>query len=57
MNSFEQTNSIVAEVIQKIGNKITLSNYLTTNYHDPTALPHQKMAVLNWMNSFVINVA
>ncbi|AGG05575.1 GntR family transcriptional regulator [Bacillus cereus] len=55
MNSFEQTNSIVAEVIQKIGDKNYIEQLL--NYHDPTALPHQKMAVLNWMNSFVINVA
>jgi len=52
--SFEQTNSIVAETIQKVVDKKYLEQLL--NYNDPTGLPHQKTAGLNWMKSFGINV-
>ncbi|WP_273485028.1 PLP-dependent aminotransferase family protein [Desulforamulus ruminis] len=51
--SFEQTNSIVAEVIQKVVGKSYLEQLL--NYNDPTGIPHQKTAGLNWMESFGIH--
>ncbi|MFP3124870.1 PLP-dependent aminotransferase family protein [Ectobacillus funiculus] len=50
--SFEQTNSIVAETIPKVMDKSYLAQLL--NYNDPTGIPHQKTAGLNWMNSFGI---
>ncbi|TXR78274.1 PLP-dependent aminotransferase family protein [Bacillus sp. BF9-10] len=52
--SFEQTNSIVAGTIQKVVDKKYLEQLL--NYNDPTGLPHQKTAGLNWMKSFGIDV-
>lgn len=52
--SFEQSNSIVAETIQKVVDKKYLEHLL--NYNDPTGLPHQKTAGLNWMKSFGIDV-
>ncbi|MGE7758491.1 PLP-dependent aminotransferase family protein [Peribacillus sp. NPDC097895] len=51
--SFEQTNDIVAETIQKTVNKSYLKQLL--NYNDPTGIPHQKTAALNWMESFGIH--
>ncbi|MED4727803.1 putative HTH-type transcriptional regulator YjiR [compost metagenome] len=52
--SFEQTNGIVAEIIQKVADKRYLEKLL--NYNDPTGIPHQKTAGLNWMDSFGIHV-
>ncbi|MDM5357025.1 PLP-dependent aminotransferase family protein [Peribacillus sp. RS7] len=52
--SFEQTNGIVTEVIQKVVDKKYLEQLL--NYNDPTGIPHQKTAGLNWMKSFGIQV-
>lgn len=51
--SFEQTNGIVAEVAQKVAEKNYLEKLL--NYNDPTGIPHQKTAGLNWMESFGIH--
>ncbi|WP_050183737.1 PLP-dependent aminotransferase family protein [Domibacillus robiginosus] len=50
--SFEQTNEIVAEAIQKVTEKKYLNQLL--NYNDPTGIPHQKTAGLNWMEPFGI---
>jgi DNA-binding transcriptional MocR family regulator len=50
--SFEQTNGIVSETLQKTVNKSYLEQLL--NYNDPTGIPHQKTAALNWMESFGI---
>ncbi len=47
--SFEQSNGIVAEMIQKVADKSYLEQLL--NYNDPTGIPHQKTAGLNWMES------
>ncbi|HZG74015.1 MAG TPA: PLP-dependent aminotransferase family protein [Chondromyces sp.] len=51
--SFEQTNGIVTDSIQKAANKGYLEQLL--NYNDPTGIPHQKTAALNWMESFGIH--
>ncbi|MFD4815808.1 aminotransferase-like domain-containing protein [Peribacillus butanolivorans] len=51
--SFEQTNDIVKDTIQKTVNKSYLKQLL--NYNDPTGIPHQKTAALNWMESFGIH--
>lgn len=50
--SFEQTNGIVTDTLQKVVNKSYLEQLL--NYNDPTGIPHQKKAALNWMESFGI---
>lgn len=50
--SFEQTNGIVADMIQKVANKSYVEQLL--NYNDPTGIPHQITAALNWMESFGI---
>jgi DNA-binding transcriptional MocR family regulator len=50
--SFEQTNAIVKDIIQKVVDKRYLEQLL--NYNDPTGIPHQKTAALNWMESFGI---
>ncbi|NRD79814.1 PLP-dependent aminotransferase family protein [Bacillus sp. BRMEA1] len=50
--SFEQTNAIVKDTIQKVADKKYLEQLL--NYNDPTGIPHQKTAALNWMESFGI---
>jgi DNA-binding transcriptional MocR family regulator len=50
--SFEQTNAIVKDSIQKVVDKKYLEQLL--NYNDPTGIPHQKTAALNWMESFGI---
>lgn len=52
--SFEQTNQIVTEAIQKVTEKKYLNQLL--NYNDPTGILHQKTAGLNWMESFGIRV-
>ncbi|MFD4706486.1 PLP-dependent aminotransferase family protein [Gottfriedia sp. NPDC058432] len=53
--SFEQTNSIVTEAIQKVVSKSYLDQLL--NYNDPTGIPHHKAAALNWMEAFGIKAA
>ncbi|CAK8583746.1 PLP-dependent aminotransferase family protein [Priestia megaterium] len=50
--SFEQSNGIVAETMQKVMSKNYLEQLL--NYNDPTGITHQKTAGLNWMQSFGI---
>lgn len=50
--SFEQTNNIVAEITQKVVQKSYLKNLF--NYNDPSGIPHQKKAGLNWMEPFGI---
>lgn len=50
--SFEQTNAIVKDIMQKVVDKRYLEQLL--NYNDPTGIPHQKTAALNWMESFGI---
>ncbi len=51
--SFEQTNTLVKDSIQKVVDKRYLEQLL--NYNDPTGIPHQKTAALNWMESFGIH--
>lgn len=51
--SFEQTNSIIKDSIQKVVEKRYLEQLL--NYNDPTGIPHQKTAALNWMEPFGIH--
>ncbi|AJO18384.1 MULTISPECIES: aminotransferase-like domain-containing protein [Bacillus] len=51
--SFEQTNGMVAEVVQKAADKSYLEKLM--DYNDPTGIPHQKTAGLNWMESFGIH--
>jgi DNA-binding transcriptional MocR family regulator len=51
--SFEQTNELVADVLQQVVNKKYVSQLL--NYNDPTGIPHQKTAGLNWMKSFGVH--
>lgn len=51
--SFEQTNGIVADILHKVANKRYVEQLL--NYNDPTGIPHQKMAALNWMEFFGIH--
>jgi DNA-binding transcriptional MocR family regulator len=50
--SFEQSNEIVAETVKKVIDKSYLDKLL--NYNDPTGIPHQKKAGLNWMASLGI---
>jgi DNA-binding transcriptional MocR family regulator len=50
--SFEQTNSIILETTKKVMEKRHLEQLF--NYNNPTGMPHQKMAGLNWMESFGI---
>ncbi|UOQ48706.1 PLP-dependent aminotransferase family protein [Gracilibacillus caseinilyticus] len=52
--SFEQTNAMVTETIEEVVKKNYLEQLL--NYNDPTGIPHQKKAALNWMASFGISV-
>lgn len=51
--SFEQCNSMILDTSKKVMKK----NYLEQlfNYNDPTGIPHQKVAGLNWMESFGIH--
>jgi len=51
--SFEQTNEIVTKVAQEVIEKSYFCELL--NYNDPTGIPHQKKAGLNWMESFGIH--
>ncbi|MBO1514997.1 aminotransferase-like domain-containing protein [Metabacillus bambusae] len=50
--SFEQTNSAVTDIIRTVANKSYLEQLL--NYNDPTGIPHQKAAALNWIKGFGI---
>lgn len=50
--SFEQTNNMVADMIPQVTEKSYLAQLL--NYNDPTGIPHQKKAGLNWMESYGI---
>ncbi|RBW68631.1 PLP-dependent aminotransferase family protein [Bacillus taeanensis] len=50
--SFEQTNALVTETIQKVVTKNYVEQLL--NYNDPTGIPHHKTAALNWMEAFGI---
>ena len=50
--SFEQCNHMVSDTAKKILKKRYLEQLF--NYDDPTGMPHQKMAGLNWMQSFGI---
>ncbi len=52
--SFEQCNSMILETTKKVLEKRYLEQLL--NYNDPTGMPHQKMAGLNWIETFGINV-
>lgn len=51
--SFEQTNSIVAEAARKVMEKSYLEQLF--NYNEPTGIAHQKAAALNWMQAFGIH--
>lgn len=51
--SFEQCNYMILETMKKVMEKRYLEQLL--NYNDPTGIPHQKMAGLNWMESFGIH--
>jgi DNA-binding transcriptional MocR family regulator len=48
--SFEQCNSMILETTKKVMEKRYLEQLF--NYNNPTGMPHQKMAGLNWMESF-----
>ncbi|MGD2434341.1 PLP-dependent aminotransferase family protein [Bacillus velezensis] len=50
--SFEETNEIVTDTIKTVASKQYVEQLL--NYNDPTGIPHQKMAGLNWIKSFGI---
>jgi DNA-binding transcriptional MocR family regulator len=50
--SFEQCNSMIVETTKKVMKKTYLEQLF--NYNDPTGIPHQKIAGLNWMESFGI---
>ncbi|WKA58531.1 PLP-dependent aminotransferase family protein [Planococcus shenhongbingii] len=47
VTSFEQTNAHVTDTLQKVAKKSYVEQLL--NYNDPTGMPHQKTAALNWM--------
>ncbi|WP_139488819.1 PLP-dependent aminotransferase family protein [Brevibacillus dissolubilis] len=51
--SFEQSNHIVADVAKQVMEKTYVEQLF--NYHDPTGMPHHKMAGLNWMMAFGIH--
>lgn len=50
--SFEQTNAMIKETMQQVVDKGYFEQLL--NYNDPSGIPHQKTAALNWMESFGI---
>lgn len=50
--SFEQCNSMILETTKRVMEKPYLEQLF--NYNDPTGMPHQKMAGLNWLESFGI---
>lgn len=51
--SFEQCNSMILETTKKVMEKPYVEQLF--NYNDPIGIPHQKMAGLNWMESFGIH--
>ncbi len=51
--SFEECNHMVADTAKKVMEKRYLEQFF--KYDDPTGMPHQKMAGLNWMQSFGIH--
>lgn len=53
--SFEQSNATVAEAAKRVVEKSYLEQLF--NYNDPTGIPHQKAAALNWMKEFGIHAA
>lgn len=54
VGSFEQnSNMIVAEAAKNVMQKSYLE--LLFDYNDPTGIPHQKKAALNWMETFGIH--
>ncbi|OME66376.1 GntR family transcriptional regulator [Paenibacillus odorifer] len=50
--SFEQSNSIVAQVARRVMHRGNIEELL--NYNDPTGMPHHKLAGLSWMQAFGI---
>ncbi|MER3114844.1 PLP-dependent aminotransferase family protein [Bacillus altitudinis] len=50
--SFEQTNGMIIETIQKVSSKSYLDKLLT--YNDPTGMPHHKAAAIDWMKPIKI---
>lgn len=48
--SFEQCNSMIIETTKKVMEKRYLEDLF--NYNNPTGIPHQKMAGLNWVENF-----
>lgn len=53
--SFEECNQMITGTVKKVTEKPYLEQFFT--YDDPTGLPHQKMAGLNWMQSFGLEAA
>lgn len=53
VESFEETNVLIRESIQRVSEKKYVEQLLT--YNDPTGIPHQKTAALNWMEPFGIH--
>lgn len=53
--SFEQTNTLVTDAIKSVTDKRYVDQLL--NYQDPTGIPHQKAAALNWMDRFGIQTS
>ncbi|TQI67643.1 PLP-dependent aminotransferase family protein [Clostridium sp. KNHs216] len=51
--SFEQCNRMVSGAAKNILKKRYLEQLF--DYDDPTGMPHQKMAALNWMQSFGVD--
>lgn len=51
--SFEQCNHMVTNTAKMVMEKLYLEQLF--GYDDPTGMPHQKMAGLNWMESFGIH--
>lgn len=51
--SFEQTNTTVAETAKRVMEKSYLEQLFS--YNDPTGIPHQKIAALNWMTAYGIH--
>lgn len=51
--SFEQTNTTVVEAAKRVMEKSYVEQLF--NYNDPTGIPHQKIAALNWMKAFGIH--
>lgn len=48
--SFEQCNDMVTETVKKVTGKRYFAQLL--DYNDPTGMPHQKQAAIEWMRGF-----